>query len=188
MNTATIDEAVAGAKRITSRDPAREQPDDLKKLSDLMALLPSDLVRRNVFFNLATSSVEEIGVRVTKGDPSPHLPGAFAVARMIRLTHLAHAVSQIRRAMFEASLSASDLCQLGLAEYRQNHRGHDTLVLFLGADALKEAAKKLEEWGRDNKVYARASEIIWEHLTESNRRREARKARAVARTDKEVSA
>ena len=145
--------AVNAAKKITERNPDKDQLDEYRVLVTAMGKLDSESQQAVVWWVIND---------VLGGTTTTQIQAAFAVARIVRpqMTHLVHNAAVVNQLVMEG-IELSRLISLGLAEIRT--KGDRPRVVYkIGAVALKEAAEGLKNSGEDGE--AELAGVVTRHL------------------------
>ncbi len=143
--------AVNAAKKITERNPDKDQLDEYRVLVTAMGKLDSESQQAVVWWVIND---------VLGGTTTTQIQAAFAVARIVRpqMTHLVHNAAVVNQLVMDG-VELSTLISLGLAEIRTKKGGNPRVVYKIGVTALEEAAQKLKSNGE-----AEMAGIVSRHL------------------------
>lgn len=130
-------EAFNTAKRITTRKPREEQPQEADSLEAVVGML-TDQERNAVVFRAQIPVVSE----------EFPIEGFFALARAARMSHAAHAAAAVLNAKRIEGLTVPDLQSYGLVELKVSTAGKPYFLPKFGKERVKEAAKQLAVEGR----------------------------------------
>ncbi len=153
---------VEAAKKIESRQPKEEEPEEHQALLDALNKV-SEKGQKEAVWRLMEQVVEE----------KAPVQGLYALTRELHMTPVATGTTALLK-VIRAGATQEDLENSGLAQLRGGKHPH--YIYRVGREAITEAAKHFREEGQ-----IELAQVLEEHLRRGERKRKLARARREAR-------